>query len=83
MFDDISFESTDDKWLWGGVLGGVGVALITTGVVLGCVCRKCLRDRKASRRTKELYKENARKTVLCVDESPTVTTIPSAPPYVA
>lgn len=83
MFD-ISFESDDDKWKWGGILGGVGLALVATGVMVGCLCRNCLRVRASQRATRMLYEANAKQTVLCVDGDDgarRVVSVPSAPPY--
>jgi hypothetical protein len=84
MILDITFETEDDKWKWGGILGGVGLALVTTGLTIGCFCKRYLRRRASERATRNamraLYAENASKTVLCVD-GPAATSVPSAPPY--
>lgn len=80
---DISFETNDDKWKWGGIIGGAGLAVLTTGVMIGCLCKRCLRERAALRETAALYKAKANMTQLCVDGQNTVNTLPSAPPYEA
>jgi hypothetical protein len=82
MFD-ISFETDDDKWKWGGVLGGIGVALVATGVMAGCLCRNCLRRRAELRAASLVYKDKLKQTQLCVDgvSSEGRFQKPSAPPY--
>lgn len=68
MFDDISFDTDDDKLKWGGILGGIGVATITTGVILCCFCRNCLRNKKKEIAMKREYIQNIKQTKLCVDD---------------
>lgn len=82
----MSFETDDDKWKWGGIIGGVGLATIVTGVMVGCFCRNCLRtmtSRRATQRAmKVLYDNRAKQTVLCVEDEEHMTAQkPSAPPY--
>ena len=52
MFDDISLESVDDKWKWGSILGGIGLSVLSTGILIGCVCRCCLDKRKRKMKEK-------------------------------
>jgi hypothetical protein len=41
MFDDISFDTTNDKLKWGGIFATLGVALGVSCVMLRCMCRRC------------------------------------------
>lgn len=63
---DVSFDTDDDKWKWGGIIGGVGLATIVTGVMVGCFCRNCLRARSSRRAMRVMYATNR---PLCVDDA--------------
>lgn len=41
MFDDISFDTTNDKLKWGGIFATLGVALGVSCVMFRCMCRRC------------------------------------------
>lgn len=54
MFDDITFESDYSKLKWGTILGGVGLGLLSTGIVIGCVCRcYCKKINRKNNKLKE------------------------------
>ena len=69
MFESITFETEDDKWKWGGIIGGVALGLVATGVMIGCLCRNCLVERAQKREIRKIFEEKARRIPLCVDNA--------------
>lgn len=65
---NITFETEGDKWKWGGIIGGIGMTLMATGVVLGCLCKNCLKKKREEMKLREKYKDKAKTTELCVDD---------------
>lgn len=49
MFDDVSFDSSNDKLVWGSVFTGFGFTLGMSCLVLRCLYLKC-RSRRRQRR---------------------------------
>lgn len=58
MFDDVTFDTTNDKLKWGGVFATMGVATCVCICALRCMVRKCC-GKKVSRKpiVKMLYAE--------------------------
>lgn len=73
--DFIKFDTTEEKLQWGGILGGVGLTFIMTTLCCVIKCRELSHRRKEKRAIKELAKEKANQTVLCIE--------PTAPPEYA
>ena len=77
MFDDISFDTDDDKWKWISILSGMGIGILTTGIMIGCYCKGCIiksREKETARRTRVLYNQKEIKQI----STPPIQ--PSAPP---
>lgn len=81
MFEGIHFETEEEKWTWGSIIGGVGLGGIITTTILVCFCRNCLRRRLRERAIKNAYKEREKNTQLCVENKILNPVEPSAPPY--
>jgi len=85
---NISLDTEGERMMWGGIIGNSSIAFVTvllvaTGVMVGCLCKRCLRERAMARETAALYKAKANMTQLCVDDQGALDTVPSAPPYEA
>lgn len=48
MLDDVSFDGSNDKLVWGSIFTGIGFSLGMSCFLLHCLCRKC-RKRKRRR----------------------------------
>ena len=48
MLEDVSFDASSDKLVWGSVFTGIGFALGMSCFLVQCVCRQC-RKRKRRR----------------------------------
>jgi|TARA_B100000035_G_C20864253_1_gene493234 hypothetical protein len=64
MFENISFENEDDKWLWGTILGGISLTIFTSGVLLGCYCRNCCKKKVKIKENSEFTKKEANNIVV-------------------
>lgn len=83
MFDDISFETDDDKWKWISILSGMGIGILTTGIMIGCYCKGYIikrKERRLSEQAKALYKRTENSQVSMSQMTPPLQ--PTAPPSI-
>lgn len=85
MFEDVSFDTTENKVKWGGIAAGVCGSLVLFGVMIGCYCKGRI-YRKKENRTKGAYGssnviEGAVASPASAVLNPSVKILASAPPY--
>jgi len=78
MFDSITFDTTENKALYGGIFGGAGLTILSL-VCLGVkFCR--LRKKKSLLKKKFDESQNAKTPVLCLNVDNEVKRDPDLPP---
>ena len=75
----ISLDTERERWMWGGVIGGLSVAFVAISLTLRRACKKCMKESKEAARS--LYSEDDSEAVTCVEGKSALPTVASAPPY--
>lgn len=80
----ITFETEEDKWKWGGILGGAGVVLLSAIAVIRNMYKKCSMGKASGKAVRELYSEKTNRVPAHTgghNGSEVSMVGPSAPPY--
>lgn len=77
----ISLDTERERWMWGGVIGGLSVAFVAISLSLRRACKKCRRKKAAKEVLRSLYSKDDSEAVTYVEGKSALSTVASAPPY--